>query len=165
MTTHDDLAAAHAIGQTKAGYCRFIDTKQWHRLPGLFTPDATVAGLNSTPDGASAADFVEGVSRGLGPSVSIHHVHTPQIERTAPDRARVIWQMMDYVEFPEGAEPPGPFTGRGWMGWGFYEEEYARTDTGWLIAFMRLTRLRMDALTGDRPPIAPGRIAPDPDWI
>ena len=44
MTTQHELAAAHAIGQTKARYCRFIDQKQWHRLPGLFTAVIIVGG-------------------------------------------------------------------------------------------------------------------------
>ena len=44
--------AARAIAETKARYCRFIDTKQWERLASLFTSDCRFEGLGSAPPGA-----------------------------------------------------------------------------------------------------------------
>ena len=157
----DRLLAADAIRQLKASYCRFVDTKQWGRLTALFAPDARVEGFGSVPDGSDAAAFVEGVAAFLGPAISIHHVHEPQILVSGPDTARAVWPMMDYVERPAAPTPEE----RGWIGWGFYEEDYVRSAGIWRIAFMRLARQRMDALTPDHPRPRPGRIPPVSGWI
>ena len=160
--TLEDLLAIEAIRQLKAAYCRLVDTKQWDRLQALFTADATVEGFGSVPDGAGPAAFVARVAERIGASVSIHHVHAPEIALTGPATARGVWPMVDYVEFLPGAHPAG---GRGWVGWGFYEEEYARVDGEWRIAFMRLARLRMDDIGPDHPALKPGRIPPAADWM
>ncbi len=158
----DDLLAMKAIRQVKAAYCRFVDTKQWARLKTLFTPDATVAGFGSVPDGTGIASFVDGIAERIGSTVSIHHVHAPEIVLLGSGSARAAWPMMDYVEFPAAAASA---EGRGWIGWGVYEEEYVRADGEWRISFMRLTRHRMDDITADHPALKPGRIPPTPDWI
>jgi len=157
----DRLMAFEAIRQLKASYCRFVDTKQWDRLATLFATEATVEGFGSAPDGSGISAFLQGVAGFLGPAISIHHVHEPQIAITGPDSARAVWPMMDYVERPGAATPAE----RGWIGWGYYEEEYVRTAEGWRIAFMRLARQRMDDLTPDHAQPRPGRIPPVPDWI
>ncbi len=157
-----NLLAIAEIRRLKARYCRLVDTKQWDRLKQVFAPDATVAGFASVPDGTTAEAFVAGIARTLAPAVSLHHVHEPEIVVTGPDAARAVWPMMDYVDFGDTATGPA---GRGWIGWGFYEEAYARIDGAWRIAFMRLARQRMNPLAADHPPAAPGRVAPDPDWL
>lgn len=159
----DELAAIAALKTLKAQYCRFVDQKQWPRLAALFTPDATLEGFGSVPDGSGPEEFVTAVSERLGPAVSIHHVHTPEFAFAGPDRARGIWPMTDYVEFP--AEAAAGREDRGWIGWGYYEEAYVRAGGAWRISFMRLARLRMDALTPEHPALRRGRLAPDPDWI
>jgi hypothetical protein len=157
----DDLLALEAIRQLKAAYCRFVDTKQWQRLEALFTADAWVAGFGAVPDGSGPSAFVAGVAERIGNSVSVHHVHAPEITLTGPDKAQGIWPMMDYVEFTGAAAGAG----RGWIGWGFYEEQYARVGGEWRIGFMRLARQRMDDLALDHPALKPGRIPPAPGWL
>ena len=98
----------------------------------------------------------------IGASVSIHHVHAPEIVLTGSDNARGCWPMMDYVEFTARDDRAAD---RGWISWGCYEEEYRRIGGQWRISFMRLARQRMDTLTADHPALTAGRIAPDPDWL
>ena len=157
-----DLAA---IGSLKARYCRFIDTKRWAELEALFTPDARFEGLGSAPDGAARSTFVNGIAARFQHATSVHHCHMPEIILIAPGVARGIWAMTDYVQWPDGmpaAEVPGHC---GFHGYGHYEEEYRKADGQWRISFLRLTRLRFDALpTGHAPP-RPGRLQASNDWI
>ncbi len=154
-----------AIAGLKARYCRFIDTKRWRELEALFTADARVEGLGSAPDGADAATFVRGIADRFRDATSVHHCHMPEIMRTGPDTARAIWAMTDYVQWPEGtvvAEVPGH---PGFRGFGHYEEEYRRTDGRWRIRFLRLTRLRIDALPAGHAAPRPGRMRASADWL
>lgn len=161
----EHLAAIDAIRQVKARYCRFVDTKQWDRLLQLFAPGARLDGLGSAPDGSDPPTFVAGISRRLATVISIHHVHNPEIELMSPTAARGIWPMMDYLEFPQGQRPAEAPDSRGFVGFGHYEEEYVRTGDRWLISYLRLTRLRLDALPPDHPHPAFGRHKAMPDWI
>jgi len=158
-----DLDAVH---QLKARYCRFIDTKQWDRLASVFTPDARFEGLGSAPTGATVEMFVNGISTRLARVISIHHCHMPEINFLGPDRARGIWAMMDYLEWPEGEGGPKEAEGyRGFTAYGHYEEEYRRTPDGWRIAFLRLTRLRIDPLSHPAPPNPRVLLPHSPDWL
>ena len=111
------------------------------------------------------AEFVAGLAKRLARVNSIHHVHTPEIALQDADRARGIWPMMDYLEFPPEEAPQEAPGSRGFVGWGYYEEEYRRTPEGWRFAFMRLTRQRIDALPPDHPFARPGRFSPTRDWL
>lgn len=158
----DDLTA---IGQLKAQYCRFIDTKHWAALEALFTADARFEGLGSAPDGADRAAFVGGIAARFRDAISVHHCHMPEIAMAGPDSARGIWAMMDYVQWPPGAvvaEAPGH---PGFRGYGHYEEEYRREAGTWRICFLRLTRLRIEALPPGHPPPRPGRKQASADWL
>jgi len=161
----DELVAIDAIRQLKARYCRFVDTKQWDRLTALFAPEARLEGFGSVPDGADPATFVAAVSRRLAQAITVHHVHEPEISIIDPDRARGIWPMMDYVDFQRDGQPADTRTERGWIGWGYYEEDYVRSGGEWRISFMRLARLRLDALTADHPAAKPGRLKFSAEWI
>jgi hypothetical protein len=95
----------------------------------------------------------------------------PEIAFTGPDSARVIWAMHDLVELPEGFGGFGHYEAaersRGFAGYGHYEEEYRRVGAEWKISFMRLTRLRVDALTGEPGPSMeiPDDRRPSLDWL
>lgn len=154
-----------AIHQLKARYCRFIDTKQWGRLASVFTPDARFEGLGSAPTGATVEMFVSGISTRLAQVMTIHHCHMPEIAFLDADRARGIWAMMDYLEWPEGGGPHEAQGYRGFTGYGHYEEEYRRTAEGWRIAFLRLTRLRIDPLAQPAPPNPRVLLPHNPDWL
>lgn len=161
----DDLLALEAIRQLKASYCRFVDTKQWDRLAGLFLPEARLYGFGSVGDGGTPEEFVAGIAKRLAKVISIHHVHNPEISLTGPDTARGIWPMTDYLEFADGDAPHEAPESRGFIGWGHYEEDYRRTPDGWRFSFMRLTRLRIDPLPAGHPRPQPGRFVPTRDWL
>jgi hypothetical protein len=154
-----------AIGQLKAKYCRFIDTKRWPELRALFVEDARFEGLGSAPSGADLDTFITGISTRFRDATSVHHCHMPEIRVTGPDTARAVWAMTDYAQWPEGfavAEVPGH---PGFHGYGHYEEEYRRQGGVWRISLLRLTRLRFDALPIGHAPPRPGRLQASTNWI
>lgn len=159
------LLAIEQIKSLKARYCRYLDTKQWESLRELFWSDARFDGFGSAPPGADTATFIAGVSRRLGDAITIHHCHLPELRFHGEDRARGVWAMMDYVEWPAGHAPMEAPDSRGFQGYGHYEEEYRRQGGVWRIAVMRLTRLRIDALPSDHPTPRPGRLQASPAWL
>ena len=159
------LLSLERIAQLKARYCRYIDTKQWDKLPSVFAADCKFEGLGSAPAGADVATFVKGVSTRLGPTISVHHVHQPEIVLTSATTARGVWAMEDYVEWQDGGtvkEAPGS---KGFRGYGHYEEEYRKEGGAWKISFLRLTRLRIDPVPMDNPPVRMGACQAAPGWI
>jgi ketosteroid isomerase-like protein len=125
-----------AIKQLKARYCRLIDTKDWDGLAGVFADDVEV---DLSGEGAGvirgAAEFVSFLQTVLGNAITVHHGHTPEIELTSPTAATGIWALEDQLWWPEG----GPFTHM--HGFGHYHESYERTDAGWRIKSLTITRL------------------------
>lgn len=142
MDPLQELLSREAIKETKARYFRFLDTKQWERLRGVFADDARVESSKVWEDPDT---FIADLSALLATATTAHHGHMPEIVFTGPDAARVLWAMFDYVEWPQGGLPgaPDPYA---IQGYGHYEEEYRRVDGEWKIAFLRLTRLRVDEL-------------------
>lgn len=166
MDVHETFEALQAIRALKARYCRYIDTKQWDRLRGLFSAGARFEGFGSAPDGSDAGTFVAGVSARLAEAVSIHHCHTPDIVFKAPDRARGVWAMQDFLEWPQPIRLKEAPEARGFIGWGHYEEAYVREDGVWKMDFLRLTRLRIDPLpTGGAFPDTAALRRASPDWL
>src|SRR5579862_2942897 len=145
------LLDIEAIKQLKSRYCRYIDTKQWQALPSLFTADVRFDGFASAPTGSDGAAFVKGVSTRLGPAVTMHHCHTPDIVFIDDDRARAVWAMADYMEWPEPIGLPDAPLARGMQGFGHYEEEYRRIDGVWKMSHLRLCRMRLAALPAEHP--------------
>ena len=146
MATHDELDAIEQIKKLKARYFRCMDTKDWDGFQAVFTEDASMDTTQEAPDievvvGAPQIRlFVEG---SVGPVVTVHHGHMPEIELTGPDTARGTWAMSDYVEWP----PSESGERRGLQGYGHYQEEYVREDGQWRIARLHLSRLRIDPHT------------------
>jgi hypothetical protein len=116
-----------------------MDTKQWDAWGEVFATDARMVipenGL--TMEGRDA--IVEGVRSVIGPSVTVHHGHMPEIEVTGPDTATGIWAMFDFVSWTSAAGEP-----RAFQGYGHYHETYVVEDGAWRIASTRLERLRKD---------------------
>lgn len=162
---HFYLLSLERIRQVKARYCRYIDTKQWARLPSLFTDDCRFEGLGSAPAGADVATFVAGVSTRLANTISVHHCHMPEIVMTGPASARGAWAMEDYVEWQDGSEVKETPGHRGFHGYGHYEEEYRSEGGEWKISFLRLTRLRIDPIADSNPRALPGRLQATPAWL
>lgn len=163
--TNDRLSDLEAIKRLKAEYCRFVDTKQWDRLAALFAEETIFDGFGSAPTGSTATDFIKGISHRLAGAVTIHHVCNPEIGFLGPDRARGIWAMTDLVELAAGMRPKEAPDSRGFRGYGHYQEEYRRDGGRWKFCFLRLTRLRLDPLPADFPPMRSDLLAADPDWL
>ena len=132
----DELADLEAIRQLKARYFRLLDTRDWDGLVGVFTDPVEIdvrqdGGVLTT----SPQVFVASVRESLAGAVTVHHGHMPELELTSASSATGIWAMEDRIWFPDGA-PVSRL-----VGYGHYHETYRRTDDGWRIASMRLTRL------------------------
>jgi hypothetical protein len=145
------LEDIEAIKQLKGRYFRFLDTKQWEKWRDLFTGDCHFDGLAQSYTGPDA--LIDDLRERLRDAVTVHHGHMPEISITAEGAARGVWAMFDYVVFPE-ARDVGHGLSRGFTGYGHYEEEYRQTHGAWQISFLRLTRLRLDAVVGEAlPPV------------
>jgi hypothetical protein len=138
-----------AIQQLKARYFRFMDTKQWEAWRGVFTDDCRYDGTSRPYPGPD--EFVAGTSARLDAAVTIHQGHMPEIVITGPDTARGVWAMFDWVEFEEEHDT-GRGVNRGFTGYGHYEEEYRKEGGEWKIAFLRLTRLKLNPILGEPQP-------------
>jgi len=148
MEQSERLFAIEQIKQLKARYFRYMDTKDWPRLAGLFTDDAVVDMRDSTSEHQEDNLFIGGEAfvaalRGfIEPLVTVHHGHTPEIVITSDDTATGIWAMEDKLWKPEGAQSNLPFTAL--HGYGHYHETYESVSGQWRIKSSRLTRLRVD---------------------
>ena len=162
------FAETEQIKMLKARYFRFVDTKNWSRLRGLFTDDSVFKGLWAAAAGPD--EFVAAIQRNLdADTFSAHYGYMPEITRTGDGTARGVWAMQDYLLWPTnsksylGISVPGQ---RGIRGYGHYEEEYRRTPGGWRITSLRLTRLRIDAITSEEPPMLDYPFATlSEDWL
>lgn len=145
MPTSIDFQTFFGISQTKARYCRGMDTKDWALFADQFTEDFV---LDTTP--AGGAEVIRGreaavaAIRGwVGAAQTTHQVHNPEIEMQGEGVADVIWAMQDRVEW-SASRRPRPDMG-GHTGYGHYHERYVRAPDGrWRIAAQRLTRLVVD---------------------
>lgn len=155
------------IQELKAQYFYWMDNKQWAALRGVFTDEVVFEGF---PFGAGGPDhWVAQLSEFFADAVTQHRGTNPRFRQLADDRVRGLWSMTDYVTWPpdsrnyRGVQIPGMY---GFRGYGYYEEEYARTAAGWRMDFMRLTRVRIDPLVGPEIP-SPAYDTPPPtvDWI
>lgn len=145
MEPVERLMATEEIKQLKARYFRCMDTKDWSGFEQVFAADAvmdmssemrdqTTRG-GTTRGGAQIAAMVRTV---VGPVVTVHHGHMPEIEITSPTTASGVWAMEDKLRWPEGSPV------RTMHGYGHYHETYERTEDGWRIKTITLTRLRVD---------------------
>jgi hypothetical protein len=144
--TIDDINDRIAICETKARYCRFLDTKQWDAWTSLFTEDLVMdtSEAGGPPPIKGRDEAVASVRAVIETARTAHHVHTPEVVIEG-DAARVIWAMQDRVLFDNG---------QGFIGFGHYAETYAKRNGEWRISSLKLTRLHIDPVAdaaGGRP--------------
>lgn len=143
MDICERLQAIEEIKLLKARYFRFMDTKQFHLLAGLFTDDLQVL----TPDGAVYKDsgpaYAAALKHSLENAVSVHQGFMGEIEIIDAHNATGIWAMQDVIEWADKHPVQGwkSITGRG-----HYHETYRKIIGGWRIATLTLTRLRLDTV-------------------
>lgn len=144
MTELVKLAAAFAIGQVKARYCRTLDTKDWAAYAGVFTADfeLDLRQAGGADDVICGRDLVIRTVRAqIERATTVHQVHSPEMIFD-DEGADVIWAMQDHIVWDrEKARELGMV---GLTGFGHYHERYVCRDGGWLIARQRLTRLHME---------------------
>ena len=101
MDPVERLLALEEIKALKARYFRFVDTKDWDGLEGLFTTDAELDFGDDMPGGVlrSAAAFRQMASKSLAGCVSVHHGHCPEIELTSDTTASGVWAMEDMLRW------------------------------------------------------------------
>lgn len=142
--TIEQLNDIEDIKQLKARYCRLIDQKKWSDLEAELATDAVIeiagapGGAQDTQRFTTAHAFVEGLRELMGPLVSVHQVHAPEITLVDARTARGVWTICDRLVFPDGA----PF--RILQGWGLYHETYEKMSGRWRIASLRLERLLVE---------------------
>lgn len=133
-----------AIEETKARYCRCLDTKDWSGFADVFVADLVQDTTDSGGSAVRGRDQAVEMTRGsVGDAKTVHQVHSPEIHFLDDDTADVIWAMQDRIRWPE--EKARRIGFQGLTGWGHYHERYVREADGvWRIATQRLTRLVMD---------------------
>jgi len=131
-----------AICETKARYCRCLDTKDWVGYADCFTEDF----LLETPGGWSVSGRDEAVKKIRGSietAQTAHQVHNPEIAFDGLDAADVVWAMQDRVIWGEDRRPQMGDAGH--TGYGHYRERYLRCpDSRWRIARQTLSYLIFD---------------------
>lgn len=148
MNSIDKLIAIEAIKVVKAQYFRFVDTKNWEGLRGIFTPDAVLEVPEARDTPLNIDESLVFFEQALQGAVSVHFGHMPEITLESEDRALGIWPMDDRIYWsPERASVLGYTHLRGF---GHYHETYERQDGIWKIKTMRLTRLRLSTQTPPR---------------
>jgi hypothetical protein len=148
MDALDTLLAIEEIKALKARYCRFLDTKDWAGLAGLFVDDAVldVAQDTGNPPLAGREAIIAQIRFAVDDAATSHQVHTPEIAFETADRASGVWAMQDRVVWQAGKSPiPGVAS---ITGYGQYHETYRRTAEGWQFAAIRLTRFHVDMNPG-----------------
>jgi hypothetical protein len=137
-----------AICETKARYCRCLDTKDWAGYADCFTEDVVFelppAGENTHRGRDAALAYIRSC---VEDSVTTHHVHNPEVTFNGVDAADVIWAMQDRNTWSEARRQA--MGNRGHTGFGHYRERYLRClDGKWRIAHQVLSYLQMDILEG-----------------
>lgn len=140
----DTMKDRIAIEETKARYCRFLDTKDWSGFGSVFSEDVFQDTRDSGGGELRGRDkVVEMVRNSVGDAQTVHQVHSPEIAFVDDDTADVIWAMQDRIVWPP--EKAREIGWQGLTGWGHYHERYVREPDGaWRIAVQHLTRLGMD---------------------
>src|SRR6516165_8686431 len=147
MEPVERLMATEEIKQLKARYFRCMDTKDWAGFEQVFAADAVMDMSSEMRDQTTRGGITRGAAQiaamvrtVVGPVVTVHHGHMPEIEITSPTTARGIWAMQDFLQMPEGS----PLGMKSMTGYGHYTETYELVDGEWRIKTLVLTRLRRD---------------------
>lgn len=134
-----------AICETKARYCRLMDTKDWAGWADCFTEDLV---LDTSPAGGSRIEgrdaAIFAVRSAIENATTAHQVHNPEVSFTPDGQAAdVIWAMNDRVEMAK--ERQGAVGERGHTGYGHYRERYIKCSDGkWRIKQTSLSYLHFD---------------------
>lgn len=157
MTDIEQLVAIEAIRRVFAQRVRYLDTKQWDLYGTVHTEDARSESYGDLPaqgqpvtggtrnlvvGPAALADAIRTFVEVPVPMTTVHHAHPGEIEIISPDSATGIWPMEDMLWWEDGSR-------KEWFhGFGHYHERYRKVDGRWLIAYRKLTRIRVEKSLG-----------------
>lgn len=139
-----------AIKRLKARYFRALDTKDWDGFRDVFVEEPQIGPIENgfpdyllalrPPEARGIVDndtgldaFVDRNRRFIGPLITTHHGHQPEIELTDDGEATGIWAMEDVLVWKQ--------EGYRLRGTGHYWESYRKVGGEWKIASLKLTRL------------------------
>ena len=158
MTPGEKALAIQEIRACKAKYWHYMDMKRWDDLKQVFTrdviadfrgerdlkpgepmsklPPVAEALAKGDPAASQGRDrLVDQLYKGLLQDwVTFHLGGEPIIELTGPDTATGMWPLFDYISHKD----------RALKAYGHYHDQYRIEDGQWRIAYMSLTRVRMD---------------------
>jgi hypothetical protein len=138
------LLAIEEIKTLEARRGRLLDTQDWEAFAALHIPDIVSQAAGPEPLVGVAA-MVAWLRAELAGSVSVHHVHSPEIEFASPAHARAIWAMEAMTMFRRPDRPA-------WRhAFGFYHVDYEHRQGRWMIGARRQERLRVDTGGGPTP--------------
>jgi hypothetical protein len=146
MDTLASISLKLELWQAKARHMRLVDTKDWAGYEAMLTEDFTLdlsEGTNiPVVHGRDAA--MKLLQAALGPMLTVHHAHLPEIELRGTE-ALVVWPIQDRVL--SGPDKPSSSS------YTQHHERWLRRDGQWLLAWHRRTVLHTDVF----PPAAPAR--------
>ena len=137
-----------AICETKARYCRLMDTKDWAAWGDVFTEDMVMDGSQCGGHVTTGRLAVVAYVRScIETAITSHQVHNPEMNFAVDGQsAEVIWALNDRVRMGADRDLDGH---PGHNGYGHYRERYVRCGDGkWRIAHQVLTYLQMDVMAG-----------------
>jgi hypothetical protein len=139
-----DFADWVAICETKARYCRMMDSKDWAGWADCFTEDLL---LDTTPAGGYRVEgrdeAIRMVRNSIDQAKTAHQVHNPEIAFDADGQgADVIWAMNDRVQMAPDKQNENY---GGHTGYGNYRERYVKCADGrWRIKATQLSYFHFD---------------------
>ena len=144
MNVIEKLVAIEEIKCLKAKYCRVMDEKKWQEWRDIFTPDSKmlVPEVKERPEIVGVDAIIDFIIPLLDSAVTVHHLHAPEIEIISDTEATGIWALDDTLSW--SADRTGTYGWTKLRGAGHYREKYVKTDKGWRIAELLLTRLYID---------------------
>lgn len=129
MTVSPEVALA--VHQTKAKYCRLVDTKQWAALDQVTVPDLAFKMMQNGAVSASFSDRASWTSHfsEFFKGKQCHHlIGGAEYEEIGPDEVKAIFAIQFYVA-DEGMTPKFRQTGGA-----HYHDVYKRVNGTWLLA-------------------------------
>jgi len=131
------LLAIEEIKRVEAARGRLLDTQDWAGYREIHAPEIVSHASPTEPlNGVDA--MIDWLRAELKDAVTVHHVHSPEIDFDGPDRAHAIWAMEAMTVFrrPDGESRR--------HGYGYYHVDYERRGGAWKIAGRRQVRTRVD---------------------
>jgi hypothetical protein len=132
MDPLEKLIAIEEIKQLEAKRVRLLDTKDWVPYAALHVPEMEHT-YGMAPPAYGIDNVVAKVSSLLNNAITIHHIHSPEIEFPSSTTAKAIWAMEDTVIWLDEGTRMHAF--------GHYFCDYVYRDGKWLICGRDLKRL------------------------